>query len=166
MDCTAWRFWTMRQPNGCSTPAPKSSASKQWMKELAQKKKPWKKQARPSNPYTVLLCTKVVTTRLNSRGRDGKFVNRPPSKGKQWWCRFKSDKLTAASFALAKKVFTSVKLVSAGFSCLVQCWRWSWTANCSNNMSVWISLTLSLHALCSIWYHYHHTLSYTLFAIR
>ena len=29
-DCTAWRFWTLRQPNGCSTPAPKSSAAKQW----------------------------------------------------------------------------------------------------------------------------------------
>jgi len=28
----------MRQPNGCSTPAPKSSAAKQWIKELAQKK--------------------------------------------------------------------------------------------------------------------------------
>jgi len=31
----------MRQPNGCSTPAPISSAVKQWIKEeLAQKKKP------------------------------------------------------------------------------------------------------------------------------
>ena len=39
MDCTAWRFRGMRQPNGCSTPAPKSSAVKQWIKELAQKKK-------------------------------------------------------------------------------------------------------------------------------
>jgi len=30
----------MRQPNGCSTPAPKSSAVKQWIKEeLAQMKK-------------------------------------------------------------------------------------------------------------------------------
>ena len=39
MDCTAWRFWIMRQPNGCSTPTPKSSAAKQWIKEeLAQKK--------------------------------------------------------------------------------------------------------------------------------
>jgi len=29
----------MRQPNGCSTPAPKSSADKQWIKEeLAQTK--------------------------------------------------------------------------------------------------------------------------------
>jgi len=29
----------MRQPNGCSTPAPKYSAAKQWIKEeLAQKK--------------------------------------------------------------------------------------------------------------------------------
>ena len=25
MDCTAWRFWTMRPLNGCSRPAPKSS---------------------------------------------------------------------------------------------------------------------------------------------
>ena len=39
MDCTAWRLWTMRQPNGCSTPAPKSSAAKQWIKELLQNKK-------------------------------------------------------------------------------------------------------------------------------
>ena len=39
MDCTTWRFWTMRQPNGCSTPAPKSGAVKQWIKEeLAQTK--------------------------------------------------------------------------------------------------------------------------------
>jgi len=28
----------MRQPGGCSTPAPKSSAAKQWIKELAQTK--------------------------------------------------------------------------------------------------------------------------------
>jgi len=28
----------MKQPNGCSTPAPKSSAAKQWIKELAQTK--------------------------------------------------------------------------------------------------------------------------------
>jgi len=28
----------MRQPNGCSTPAPKSSAAKQWIKGLAQTK--------------------------------------------------------------------------------------------------------------------------------
>jgi len=30
MDCMAWRCWTMRQLNGCSTPAPRSSAAKQW----------------------------------------------------------------------------------------------------------------------------------------
>ena len=29
MDCMAWRFWTMRQLNGCSTPASRSSAAKQ-----------------------------------------------------------------------------------------------------------------------------------------
>jgi len=28
----------MRQPNGCSTPAPESSSAKQWIKELAQTK--------------------------------------------------------------------------------------------------------------------------------
>ena len=39
MDCTVWRFWTMGQPNDCSTPAPKSSAAKQWIEKLAQKKK-------------------------------------------------------------------------------------------------------------------------------
>ena len=39
MDCTAWRFWTMRQATGCSTPAPRSSAAKQWLEQLAQKKR-------------------------------------------------------------------------------------------------------------------------------
>ena len=29
MDCTTWRFWMMRQSNGCSTPAPGSSAANQ-----------------------------------------------------------------------------------------------------------------------------------------
>ena len=39
MDSMAWRFWTMRQSNGYSTPAPRSSAAKQWFEQLAQKKK-------------------------------------------------------------------------------------------------------------------------------
>ena len=39
MDCMAWRFWMMRQFSGCSTPAPRSSAAKQWFEELAQTKK-------------------------------------------------------------------------------------------------------------------------------
>ena len=39
MDCIAWRFWMMRQANGCSAPAPRSSAAKQWFEQLAQKKK-------------------------------------------------------------------------------------------------------------------------------
>ena len=38
MDCMAWRFWTMKQPNGCSAPAPRSSAAKQWFEQLVQKK--------------------------------------------------------------------------------------------------------------------------------
>jgi len=36
MDCTAWPFWTMRQSNSCSTPAPRSSVGKQWFEQLAQ----------------------------------------------------------------------------------------------------------------------------------
>jgi len=39
MDCTAWRFWTMRRANSCSKPVPRSSAAKQWFEELAQKMK-------------------------------------------------------------------------------------------------------------------------------
>ena len=39
MDCMAWRFWMMRQLNGYSTPAPRSSAAKQWFEQLARKKK-------------------------------------------------------------------------------------------------------------------------------
>ena len=35
MDCMAWRFWTMKQPNGCSTPAPRFSAAKQWIEGTA-----------------------------------------------------------------------------------------------------------------------------------
>ena len=30
MDCTAWRLWTIRQSNGCSTPASRFSAAKRW----------------------------------------------------------------------------------------------------------------------------------------
>jgi len=41
----------MRQSNGCSTPAPRSSAVKQWIEQLAQKKK-----------------TKPAIRRLASRG--------------------------------------------------------------------------------------------------
>jgi len=39
MDYTSWGFWTMRQPNGCSTPAPKSRAAKQWIKKNSLKRK-------------------------------------------------------------------------------------------------------------------------------
>jgi len=38
MDCMAWWCWTTRQLNGCSTPAPRSSAPKQWFQQLVQKK--------------------------------------------------------------------------------------------------------------------------------
>jgi len=39
VEYVAWRFWTMRQPNGCSTSAPRSSSAKHWFAQLAQKKK-------------------------------------------------------------------------------------------------------------------------------
>jgi len=32
VECMAWRFWTMRQTNGCSAPAPRSSATYEWIK--------------------------------------------------------------------------------------------------------------------------------------
>ena len=44
IDYMAWRFWTMRQTNGCSTPALRSSAAKQWFEQLAPKKKKKNKQ--------------------------------------------------------------------------------------------------------------------------
>jgi len=48
MDCMACRFWTMRQSNGCSTPALISSAAKQWFEQLDQKKK--------NVSYTLIAC--------------------------------------------------------------------------------------------------------------
>jgi len=33
MECMAWRFWTMRQSNGCSTPDPRSRAVRQWLEQ-------------------------------------------------------------------------------------------------------------------------------------
>ena len=44
IDSTAWRFWTMRQSNGCSTPAARSNEVKQWLEELVQKMKKKKRQ--------------------------------------------------------------------------------------------------------------------------
>ena len=39
MDCMAWWFWTMIQPNGCSTPALKSSVVKQWIKNSLKRRR-------------------------------------------------------------------------------------------------------------------------------
>jgi len=35
MECMAWRFWMMRQCNGCTTPASRSDASKRWIERTA-----------------------------------------------------------------------------------------------------------------------------------
>ena len=50
----------MRQPNGCSTPAPRSNAAKQWLEELAQKKKTNERTANvfidSSSPFQTQFC--------------------------------------------------------------------------------------------------------------
>ena len=61
MDCLAWRFWTMRQLNGCSTPAPRSSAAKQCFQQLAQNK--WKKR---KGNYSFPAKTFIELLLLNS----------------------------------------------------------------------------------------------------
>ena len=46
MVCTAWRCWTMRQLNGCSIPAPRSSAAKQWfMKNRLKRRRDMERQS-------------------------------------------------------------------------------------------------------------------------
>jgi len=56
MDCTA-RFWAMRRPNGCSTPAPRSSVAKQWIKEeLAQTKEEFSKIFEPKLVIATTKC--------------------------------------------------------------------------------------------------------------
>jgi len=54
MDYMAWRFWTMRQQNGCSTHAPRSSAAKQWFEQLAQKKKIMAQEQVTRNDTSIL----------------------------------------------------------------------------------------------------------------
>jgi len=71
MDCTAWRFSTMRQPNGCSTPAPKSSAAKQWIEELAQKKKTHLYPPHNSSVYLTTITYVRRTGRITNGMRSG-----------------------------------------------------------------------------------------------
>ena len=40
---TAWWFWTMRQLNGCSTPAPKSIAANSGVKDWLKKRSDWQR---------------------------------------------------------------------------------------------------------------------------
>jgi len=65
-DCTAWRFWTMRQPNGCSIPAPKSSAVKQRIKELAQKKEEKVNQATQLRIWNLYFVLQFVSSMVLS----------------------------------------------------------------------------------------------------
>ena len=55
MDCMAWRLWTMRQPNDCSTSSLRSSVAKQWFEELAQKKKKSGLQRRRENLHLTFV---------------------------------------------------------------------------------------------------------------
>ena len=53
----------MSKPNGCSTPAPRSSAAKQWFEQLSQKKKNNKEaegEIKVSfNNETLLFCSEL-----------------------------------------------------------------------------------------------------------
>jgi len=65
MDCMAWRCWTMRQLNGCSTPAPRSSAAKQWFQQLAPKmKREWNLEIAVRS--CALLCLQRQLAKLAS----------------------------------------------------------------------------------------------------
>jgi len=56
MDRMTWRFWTIRQSNGYSTSAPRSSAAKQWFEQLAQKNK--RTEVPGTNRILGLIATK------------------------------------------------------------------------------------------------------------
>jgi len=49
----------MRQPNGCSAPAPKSSAAKQWIEEELARKKKKKKLLQCSEPNVEYRLTSI-----------------------------------------------------------------------------------------------------------
>jgi len=62
INCMAWRFWTMRQSNGCSTSAPRSSAAKKWLEELAQKmneKVPVRHSVSQHSPTTNISSSRI-----------------------------------------------------------------------------------------------------------
>ena len=84
MDCTAWRFWTMWQSNGCSTSTSRTSAAKQWLEQLAQKKKKlmWviffvtvQGRSRFFNSISLLSCRATSVTHLLSLIREKKSYN-------------------------------------------------------------------------------------------
>ena len=92
MDCMAWRFWTMRQPNVCSTSAPISSAVKQWFEQLAKKKKKNEKYKKKKGETEVTHITHY-TMRPNFLSADkvkhshtlGSFLCETANKSKQGW---------------------------------------------------------------------------------
>jgi len=78
MDCIAWWFWTMRQSNGCLTPAPRSSAAKQWFEQLAQTKKA--RTWRSKDWFGKILCfeAKMVWVCWCIRKSSGMCLLSPP----------------------------------------------------------------------------------------
>jgi len=58
----------MRQPNGCLTPALKSSAAKQWKKELTQMKKEGENYIKLQQLFfsVVFLCLFIAVTKYFS----------------------------------------------------------------------------------------------------
>ena len=59
--CMAWRLWTMRQLNGWSAPAPRSSVAKQWF-QLGMRKQ-WKCEVRKFYRFHIGYLTWKLTWR-------------------------------------------------------------------------------------------------------
>jgi len=60
MDCIAWRCWTLRQLNGCSTPVLRSSAAKQWFQQLDVKRELTLKRYRAGGYHVLQRGKKIL----------------------------------------------------------------------------------------------------------
>jgi len=60
----------MTQPNGFSTPAPKSSAAKQWIKELAQTNLKTSVETSYMNTDMCIVQVRIITKKLKSYSVD------------------------------------------------------------------------------------------------
>jgi len=84
MDCTAWRCWTTRQWNSCSSPAPRSSAAKSGMNNWLQTHKTVVENFVPGkfglfrwNPWQPFAEPRLKNTALQAKKRkwwNAKFI--------------------------------------------------------------------------------------------